>query len=124
MNTDVSTIDQYIAGFPADVQKRLKEMRAIIKKSAPKAEEAIKYGIPTFIQKKNLVHFGGYKNHIGFYPSPSGITTLAKETARYQAGKGTLQFPHDQPLPADLITRIVKQRLKDIGAIAKKKSST
>lgn len=113
--TKVSTIDEYIAGFPKEVQKRLKEMRTIIKKSAPGAEEAIKYGIPTFVMKKNLVHFGGYQNHIGFYPAPSGIDALEKETAAYRAGKGTLQFPHDEPLPEALISKIVKNRIKDIA---------
>jgi uncharacterized protein YdhG (YjbR/CyaY superfamily) len=116
MNTKISTVEEYIASFPKDVQKRLEEMRAIIRKSVPKAEEAIKYGIPTFILKKNLVHFGGYKSHIGFYPAPNGIEALGKEAAAYRAGKGTLQFPHDEPLPAALITKIVKFRVKEIEA--------
>lgn len=108
----VASIDEYIADFPKEIQKRLEAMRATIRKSAPKAEEAIKYGIPTFVLNGNLVHFGGYKNHIGFYPAPLGIEAFKKELAKYAGGKGTVQFPHTEPLPLALITKIVKLRVK------------
>jgi uncharacterized protein YdhG (YjbR/CyaY superfamily) len=99
----------------------LEEIRSTIKKAAPQAEEAIKYGIPTFTLNGNLVHFGGYKNHIGFYPAPKGIEAFKTETAQYENGKGTLQFPIDKPLPLDLVSRIVKFRVE--GNLAKAKSS-
>lgn len=111
MNT-YKNIDEYIGSFPADVQALLQQMRITIQKAAPQAKEAIKYGIPTFILNGNLVHFGGYKNHIGFYPAPMGIEAFKEETAPYNAGKGTLQFALDKPLPLDLITRIVKYRVE------------
>ena len=106
------TVDEYIEGFPADVQKILQKVRATIKKAAPGAEETIKYGIPTFTLKGNLVHFGGYKEHIGFYPAPAGIDAFKKELAAYQTGKGTLQFPLNKPIPYDIITRVVKFRVE------------
>jgi uncharacterized protein YdhG (YjbR/CyaY superfamily) len=112
-------IDEYIAAYPADVQHLLQIMRAAIHKAAPDAVEAMAYGIPTFKLNGNLVHFGGYKNHIGFYPAPMGIEAFKEETAQYETGKGTLQFPIDQPLPLDLITRIVKFRVEK--NLAKKK---
>jgi uncharacterized protein YdhG (YjbR/CyaY superfamily) len=103
-------IDEYIADFPKDVQKLLQQLRSTIKKAAPKAEEKIAYGIPTFTLQGNLVHFGGYKTHIGFYPAPSGLEAFKKELGPYLTGKGTAQFPLDKPLPLDLITEIVKFR--------------
>ncbi|MET0244130.1 MAG: DUF1801 domain-containing protein [Flavitalea sp.] len=106
-------IDEYIAGFPSDVQKKLNELRATIAKAAPKATEAIKYAMPTFIQDGNLVHFAGYKNHIGFYPAPSGITNFEKELRPYVTSKGAIQFRMDQKIPLALVTRIVKFRIKD-----------
>ena len=112
MKKDITTIDEYIADFPNDVQKLLQQMRATIKKAAPKAEEKIGYGIPTFTLNGNLVHFGGYKNHIGFYPAPAGLKAFEKELAPYLTGKGTAQFPIDKPLPLGLITKIVKFRVK------------
>lgn len=116
-------IDEYIADFPEDVQARLQAIREAIHKAAPDATEDIKYGIPTFILNGNLVHFGGYKNHIGFYPAPMGIEAFAEETAQYQAGKGTLQFPFDKPMPLDLINRIVKYRVEKNLAKAPKKNN-
>src|SRR5918993_77987 len=109
----IETIDEYISGFPEDVQKLLHEMREIIHKAAPKAEEAIRYAMPTFTHFGNLVHFAGYKNHIGFYPAPSGIETFKNELSIYKTSKGAIQFPIDKPLPAALITKIVKFRLKE-----------
>jgi uncharacterized protein YdhG (YjbR/CyaY superfamily) len=111
-STHAENIDAYIAEFPKDTQKILKEIRATIKKAAPKAEEAIKYAIPTYVLNGNLVHFAAYKNHIGFYPAPMGIEAFKEETAPYEAGKGTLQFPLDKPIPFNLITKIVKFRVE------------
>lgn len=107
------TIDEYIAGFPDDVRKILEKIRATIRKAAPDAKEAIKYQLPTFTLKGNLVHFGAFTNHIGFYPAPSGIEEFKKELERYQGGKGTIRFPLDEPIPFGLISRIVKFRVKN-----------
>ncbi len=107
-----ASIDDYIADFPKEVQKRLETMRTTIRKAAPNAEEAIKYGIPTFVLNGNLVHFGGFKHHIGFYPAPKGIEAFKKELAEYEGGKGTVKFPHSKPLPLALIIKIVKLRVK------------
>jgi uncharacterized protein YdhG (YjbR/CyaY superfamily) len=104
-------IDEYIAAFPKDVQVKLSEIRDVIKKAAPKAEEAIKYGIPTYVLHGNLVHFGGFKNHLGFYPAPQGIEEFKKELSVYKGSKGAIQFPYDQPLPKSLIAKIVKFRI-------------
>lgn len=106
-------IDAYIAAFPDPVQQKLREMRTTIRKAAPGAEEAISYAIPTFKLKGNLVHFAAFKTHIGFYPAPRGIDAFKDELAKYGGGKGTVQFPLDEPLPLSLITRIVKFRVKD-----------
>jgi uncharacterized protein YdhG (YjbR/CyaY superfamily) len=116
-------IDAYIAGFPKDIQQLLEKMRATIKKAAPKAEEAIKYAIPTFTLDGNLVHFAAFKNHIGFYPTAAGIEAFKKELAAYETSKGAIRFPLDKPLPLGLITQIVKFRVAiTIGkAKAKKK---
>ena len=107
------TIDDYISGFPKDVQKKLREMQATIGKAAPKATEAIKYAMPTFVLYGNLVHFAGYQNHIGFYPAPSGIEVFKKELAAYKTSKGAIQFPLDKPLPLSLISKIVKFRVNE-----------
>ena len=120
MNTAIKTIDEYIAQFPKELQVLLEKMRTIIHKAAPKAEEAMAYGIPTFKMNGNLVHFGGYKNHIGFYPAPSGIEAFKKELAKYEGSKGTIRFPLDKPLPATLITQVVKFRVaKNLGKVKK-----
>jgi uncharacterized protein YdhG (YjbR/CyaY superfamily) len=120
-----NSIDEYIGSYPANIQKLLKQIRSTIKKAAPGSEEAIKYGIPTFILNGNLVHFAGYKNHIGFYPAPVGIEAFKEEAAKYEAGKGTLQFSLDQPLPLDLISRIVKFRVKqNLEKVKPKKKKT
>jgi uncharacterized protein YdhG (YjbR/CyaY superfamily) len=111
--TKAENIDEYIAGFPKDVRKKLEEMRATIRNAAPDAEEAISYAIPTYKLNGNLVHFAAFKDHIGFYPAPRGIEAFKKELAAYKGGKGTVQFPLDHPLPVDLIRRIVKFRVKD-----------
>jgi len=105
-------IDEYISGFPKNVQKMLKEMRATIKKAAPKAGAAIKYAMPTFTLNGNLVHFAAFKNHIGLYPAPRAIETFKKELSAYEGSKGAIRFPLDKPLPLALITKIVKYRVK------------
>jgi uncharacterized protein YdhG (YjbR/CyaY superfamily) len=106
-------IDEYIAMFPNDIQKKLKDVRAIIKKAAPHAEETIKYAIPTFVLNGNLVHFAAMKNHLGFYPAPSGILAFKKELSVYEQGKGSIQFRYDQPIPLKLIGDIVKFRVSE-----------
>ena len=108
-----STIDAYIATFPKATRMLLERMRIVIQQAAPKAEEKISYGIPTFKLKNNLVHFGGYKNHIGFYPTPSGIEKFKKELLSYETAKGSIKFPIEKPIPYDLITKIVKWRVSE-----------
>ena len=115
-------IDGYIAGFPEQIRKKLEEMRMIVKKAAPGAEETINYGVPTLILSGNLVHFGGFKNHIGFYPAPSGIEAFKNELSVYEGAKGSVKFPVNKPLPAALITKIVKFRVKENLEKAKQKS--
>lgn len=107
------TIDEYIKTFPKDIQNILEKVRQAIKESAPGAEEAISYQMPTFKLNGNLVHFAGYKNHIGFYPTPSGTEAFKKEIAVYRAGKGSIQFPIDKPIPISLIKKIVKFRVNE-----------
>jgi uncharacterized protein YdhG (YjbR/CyaY superfamily) len=106
-------IDKYIAGFPPDIQKILKKIRSTIKKAAPDAKETISYQIPTFTLKGNLVHFAAFKNHIGFYPTPTGVTQFQKELSVYESAKGSVKFPLDKPIPYDLIGKIVKFRVKE-----------
>lgn len=107
------TVDSYIASFPADVQTLLQQVRKTIQQAAPGATEAIKYGIPTFILNGNLVHFAAFKHHIGFYPAPTGIKAFEQELSPYKQGKGSIQFPFDQPLPLELINKIVIYRVKE-----------
>jgi len=126
--TKISTeIDDYIANFPKETQKLLQQIRRTIRKAAPEADEKIGYGIPTFTLNGNLVHFAGYKNHIGFYPAPQGLEAFKEELSHYKGAKGSVQFPLDQPLPLELITRMVKYRveknLEKPVAKAKKKES-
>jgi uncharacterized protein YdhG (YjbR/CyaY superfamily) len=111
-NVKAATIDEYIAAFPANVQKKLKEIRSAIRASAPDAGEKISYAIPTFTLNGNLVHFAAFKNHIGFYPAPKGIEAFKKELSKYEGGKGTVQFPMDKPLPVALIKKIVRYRAR------------
>jgi len=121
-----STIDEYIASFPDEVQGILETMRRTIKKAAPTAEATIRYQMPTFkLNGKNLVHFAAFKHHIGFYPIPSGITAFQKERSIYKQGKGSVQFPLDKPMPYDLVKRIVLFRVNEILGLMKvrKKSS-
>ena len=106
-------IDDYIAGFPNEVQEVLQKLRTTIRKAAPEAEESINYGIPTFTLKGNLVHFAAFKNHIGFYPAPSGIEAFKKELSVYEGAKGSVQFPIEKPIPLNLVSKIVKFRVKE-----------
>lgn len=112
-NIPVKNIDEYIAGFPSGTQKILHQLRETIKKAAPQAEETINYAIPTFKLKGNLVHFAGYKKHIGFYPAPSAIEAFKEALSGYKGAKGSIQFPIDHPLPLELITKIVEFRVKE-----------
>lgn len=111
--TNTQDIDDYIAGFPADIQVKLKKMRSTIKKAAPEALETINYQMPTFQLKGNLVHFAAFKNHVGFYPAPSAIENFNMELSAYKSSKGAVQFPLDQPIPYDLVSKIVKFRVKE-----------
>ena len=111
--TGFTSIDAYIATFPDEIQKILQEIRATIKAAAPEAEEKISYQMPTFFLQGNLVHFAAFKHHIGFYPAPTGIEAFARDLAQYKGAKGSVQFPLDQPMPLDLITRIVKYRVAE-----------
>jgi uncharacterized protein YdhG (YjbR/CyaY superfamily) len=117
----VNSIDEYIAKFPEEVQRILIELRAVIKESAPDAEERISYQMPTFALKGNLVHFAAYKNHIGFYPTPNGIQAFKKELSIYEGAKGSIKFPIDRPLPLELISKIVKFRVTENLKNAKNK---
>ena len=112
------TVADYIASQSPEIQERLQKLRAAVRQAAPKAEETINYGVPTFTLHGNLVHFGASKNHIGFYPTPSAIEAFKEELAGYKGAKGSVQFPHDKPLPIGLITRIVKFRVKEQSAKA------
>lgn len=111
-----TTIDDYIALAPAAAQERLHEIRAIIARAAPQAAEVISYGMPAYRQNRVLVYFAGYERHIGFYPTSSGIRVFAKQLSQYKTSKGAVQFPLGQPLPAKLITDIVKHRVKEDAA--------
>lgn len=107
-------IDDYIAGFPKDVQEIMQKIRTTIKKAAPKAEETISYKMPTFnLNGHYLVYFAAYKKHVGMYPVPAGDAAFNQEIEAYQSGKGTLQFPLDKPIPYKLISKIVKFRVKE-----------
>lgn len=109
-------IDEYIAGFPPDVQQALEQIRATIREAAPAAEEAMKYQIPTFVLNENLVHFAAFKGHVGFYPTPSGIEKFRDELSTYEGAKGSVRFPIDEPMPLRLIRKIVAFRVKEVRA--------
>lgn len=108
-----STIDEYIQLFTGETRDRLVLLRAVIREAAPEAAEKISYQMPTFYLAGNLVHFAAFKNHIGFYPVPSGIEAFREELAAFKGAKGSVQFPHDQPLPLDLVRRIVHFRVNE-----------
>jgi uncharacterized protein YdhG (YjbR/CyaY superfamily) len=121
MRSTASSIDEYIAEFPAETQTLLHEMRALIRAIAPEATETISYAIPTFdLNGRHLVHFAGFAKHIGFYPVPSAMVAFAEELKPYKSGKGSAQFPIGRPLPTDLIRRIVEFRVAENSAKASK----
>lgn len=122
MKPNPNTIDEYIADFPPGVQQMLQKIRQTIKAAAPEAQEAISYRIPTFKLNGNLVHFAAFKNHIGFYPTASGIAKFRKELAGYENAKGSVQFPIGSPVPFDLIGKIVKFRAKENLELARAKA--
>lgn len=108
------SIDAYIASCPGTVQPLLQQLRTTIRKAAPNAEEVISYGMPAFKQNRVLVYFAAFKNHIGFYPTSSGVAAFQDELVQYKSSKGAIQFPLTQKLPLTLITKIVKFRLKEV----------
>jgi uncharacterized protein YdhG (YjbR/CyaY superfamily) len=113
-NADFNTADEYIASFPDDVQKTLEEIRATIKAAVPDAKEKISYQIAAFeLNGRNLIYFAGWKKHISMYPVPAGDEAFEKKIAKYVAGKGTLKFPLDEPMPLELIEEVVRFRLAD-----------
>lgn len=111
----IKTMDEFISKYPPKVQTILQRIRSVIHKSAPGAEEAMSYGIPTFkLNGKNLVHFSAFKEHIGFYPTPSGITKFKKELSAYEGAKGSVKFPLNKPIPYTLIVKITQYRVKEV----------
>jgi uncharacterized protein YdhG (YjbR/CyaY superfamily) len=118
--TAPQTIDEYIAGFPPEIQAILEKIRATVKEAAPDAEEAISYQMPTFRLKGNLVHFAAFTTHIGFYPTPTGIEEFEDELSVYRGGKGSAKFSLDQPIPFELISKIVRFRVQENLAKAAK----
>ena len=120
MDTKLKSVDDYIASYPTSTQKILKQLRTLVKKVAPKAEESIAYGMPAYkMNGKPLVYFGGYDHHIGFYATPTGHEKFAKEFSKYKQGKGSVQFPLDKPMPMDLIERIVTFRVNEVESKVK-----
>ncbi len=111
-----ANIDEYIADQPRELRERLERLRETIRKAAPKAQEVISYRMPAFKQNSVLVYFAVFKTHIGFFPTPSGVANFQKELKGYKTSKGTIQFPLDEPLPLDLVTKIVKFRVKEDAA--------
>ncbi|EKJ87782.1 uncharacterized protein YdhG (YjbR/CyaY superfamily) [Leptospira meyeri] len=123
MKSEVTkSIDEYIGRFPKDVQEILQKVRSTIQKEAPNASEKISYAMPTFELNGNLVHFAAYANHIGFYALPSGNLAFQKEISKYKNGKGSIQFPLKEPIPYDLIKKIVKFRVNENLEKYKKKN--
>ncbi|MEH7179925.1 iron chaperone [Neobacillus vireti] len=118
----INSIDEYIIQFPIEVQAILQKLRDVIKESAPEAVEKISYQMPTFYLHGNLVHFAANKNHIGFYPAPSGIESFKQELSQYKCSKGAVQFPKDKPLPYEIISEIVKFRVTENKVKAEAKS--
>lgn len=114
--TTFTSIDAYIQTFPSTVAKILNDIRQTIHNAAPEATEVISYQLPTFkLQGKNLVHFGAFKEHIGFYPTPGATGEFKNEIAKYAFAKGSIRFPLSEPMPHDLITKIVKFRVKEVS---------
>jgi uncharacterized protein YdhG (YjbR/CyaY superfamily) len=117
-----AAVDAYIEAFPADVQDILARIRAVVREAAPDAVEKLSYGMPTFWQNGNLVHFAAFKTHIGFYPTPRGISEFGEELAPYKSGKGSIRFPLDRPIPYGLIGKIARFRVSENALKAAAKS--
>lgn len=113
VNSVPKSIDEYIAGYPPDLQKLLQSVRQAIRDAAPEAEEKISYRMPTFFFHGNLVHFAAFNRHIGFYPAPSGIEAFKQELSAYKSSKGAVQFPLDQTIPYELIRKITAYRVRE-----------
>jgi uncharacterized protein YdhG (YjbR/CyaY superfamily) len=112
--TERNGVDKYILGFPEEVQEIMQQLRKLVKHIAPEAEEGIAYGMPAYkMNKRPLIYFAAYKQHIGFYATPSGHSKFTKELSKYKQGKGSVQFPLDEPMPYKLIERIVKFRVEE-----------
>lgn len=116
------SIDEYILQFSPEVQEKLQMLRKVINESAPEAQEKISWDMPTFVLHGNLIHFAAFKNHIGLYPSPSGIDTFKEDLAEYKGAKGSVQFPYKKPMPYELISKIVKFRVAENIKLAEDKS--
>lgn len=114
MTTKYKDIEEYIAAFPEETQQILQQIRTVVKKAAPEAKETIKYSMPTFTLNGNLVHFAAFRNHIGFYPAPSGDEAFNNDIASYRGAKSSIRFPIDKPIPFELIDRIVRFRITEI----------
>jgi len=121
--TTYASIDEYIATFAPETREILQTLREAIRESAPDATEKISYQMPTFVLHGNLVHFAAYSNHIGFYPTPSGISAFQRELTEYKWSKGAVQFPIDKPLPYELIGKIVRYRADENRELAEAKKS-
>lgn len=118
MKKDIKTVDEYFAEFPATIQYRLEEIRKLIKKMAPEADESIAYGMPAYkLHKKPLIYFGAFEKHIGFYATPNTHEKFKQELSVYKQGKGSVQFPYDKPLPAKLIAKMVAYKADELNAI-------
>jgi uncharacterized protein YdhG (YjbR/CyaY superfamily) len=113
MDTKFSTVDEYVKSLPVNIQNIFQQMRKTIHEAAPEAEEVISYQMPAFKQNGILVYFAAHKNHIGFYPTSSGIEAFREELSAYKGSKGTVQFPLDKPVPLNLVEKIVKFRVKE-----------
>ena len=110
------TVDEYIQGYEGEVRSRLETMRKIVREAAPTADESIAYGMPAYkLGSKPLVYFGGFKNHVGFYATPNGHEAFAEDFSKYKQGKGSVQFPNNQPLPVDLIKRVINYRKEQLA---------
>ena len=121
MKKECKTVDEYISSFPLAVQTLLKKIRAVVKKHAPEAVESVSYGMPTYkINGKPMVYCAGYKNHIGFYATPTGHEAFAEELSHYKQGKGSVQFPLDKPMPYGLMGRMVRWRVEECGGKGKR----
>lgn len=121
MKRTINSIDEYISQYPVNVQEILQGLRRVIRDAAPEAEEKISYQMPTFFLYRNLVHFAAFKNHIGFYPTPSGIEAFKEELSIYKSSKGSVQFTINKPMPIDLIRKIVAFRVDENKRVANKK---